>query len=180
MLYIQLLRKQIDENDEKIKRFSNKFVLFILKIFYLNGNNMITDIRILVCEVTSRTNAIAHIHCNHVILQRFLSTQSSSKINQTFALPVGTGLSTVYAPNNLPQIYVPSLVRKIKIKLDLQGKLRERQKVLYQAVSYYMIDSSVDFDRIQYELDMSDAFVSFGKIFYMFGFFTCSLYLIRF
>ena len=34
MLYIQLLRKQIDENDEKIKRFSNEFVLFIFKNFY--------------------------------------------------------------------------------------------------------------------------------------------------
>ncbi|CAF3974139.1 unnamed protein product [Rotaria sordida] len=66
-------------------------------------------------------------------------------------------------PNNLPQIYVPSLVPRIKIKLDLQGKSRERQKVLYQAVSYYMIDSSVNFYKTQYKLDMADIFASFGR-----------------
>ncbi|CAF4110034.1 unnamed protein product, partial [Rotaria sordida] len=43
---------------------------------------------------TSLTNEVAYIHCSHVILQRFLSTQSSSfKINQTTALPVSTGVN---------------------------------------------------------------------------------------
>ncbi|CAF4081223.1 unnamed protein product, partial [Rotaria sordida] len=43
---------------------------------------------------TSLTNEVAYIHCSHVILQRFLSTQASSfKINQTTALPVNTNLN---------------------------------------------------------------------------------------
>ncbi|CAF1444893.1 unnamed protein product, partial [Rotaria sordida] len=58
---------------------------------------------------------------------------------------------------------------KIKMTLSLQ-ELRERQKVLYQAaaaVSYYMTDSSVDFDGIQYELDMPDVFASFRGIIFL-------------
>ena len=107
-----------------------------------------------------------YLRYSHVIFQRFLSTQSSTK---TTALPVGTGLSTVQAPNNLPVIYVPSLISRIKMKLGLQGELREPQKVLYQAaaISYYMIGSSVDFDGIQRELDMPDVFASFGRIVFL-------------
>ena len=72
---------------------------------------------------------------------------------------------------------------RIKIKLGLQGELREPQKVLYQAaaISYYMITSSVDFDTIQRELDMPDVFASFGRnVFLHLWFFTCSLCSIRF
>ncbi len=112
---------------------------------------------------------VNYIRCSHVILQRFLSTQSSPKTNQTTALPVGTGLSTVKASNNLPAIYIPSLMSRIKMKFGFQGELREPQKVLYQAaaISYYMIGSSVDFDAIQRELDMPDVFASFGRIVFL-------------
>src|SRR4051812_37332370 len=98
-----------------------------------------------------------YLRYSHVILQRFLSSQSSTKAN---ALPVGTGLSTVQSSDNLPIIYIPSLMSRIKMKLGLQGELREPQKILYQAaaISYYMIGSSVDFDAIQRELDMPDVF----------------------
>jgi len=112
---------------------------------------------------------INYIRCSHVILQRFLSTQSSPKTNQTTPLPVGAGLSTVKASNNLPTIYIPSLMSRIKMKFGFQGELREPQKVLYQAaaISYYMIGSSVDFDAIQRELDMPDVFASFGRIVFL-------------
>jgi hypothetical protein len=105
-----------------------------------------------------------YIRCSHVILQRFLSTQKTAT-----ALPVGTGLSTVQSPDNLPVIYVPNLMSRIKMKLGLQGDLREPQKVLYQAaaISYYMIGSSVDFDGIQRELDMPDVFASYGRIIFL-------------
>lgn len=108
-----------------------------------------------------------HLRCSHVILQRFLSTQSSSKT--TTAVPVGTGLSTVQASDNLPVLYVPSLMSRIKMKLGLQGELREPQKILYQAaaISYYMIGSSVDFESIQRELDMPDVFASFGRVIFL-------------
>ncbi|CAF5094026.1 unnamed protein product, partial [Rotaria sp. Silwood1] len=110
-----------------------------------------------------------YIRCSHVILQRFLSIQPSPKTNQTSALPVGTGLSTVQASNNLPILYEPSLISRIKMKLGLQAELREPQKVLYQAaaISFYMITSSVDFDAIQRELDMPDVFASFGRIIFL-------------
>ncbi|CAF4389289.1 unnamed protein product, partial [Adineta steineri] len=102
--------------------------------------------------------------------QRLLSTQSlPSKVNQSAASPVGTGLSTVEPSNNLPILYVPSLMSRIKMKLGLQGELREPQNVLYQAsaISYYMIGSSVDYDAIQRELDMPDVFASFGRIVFL-------------
>ena len=58
---------------------------------------------------------------------------------------------------------------RIKMKIGLQGELREPQKVLYQAaaISYYMIGSSVDFDAIQRELDMPDVFASYGRIIFL-------------
>ncbi len=107
-----------------------------------------------------------YIRCSHVILQRFLSTQSSPK---TTAVPAGTGLSTAQVSDNLPIIYIPSLMARIKMKFGLQGELREPQKVLYQAaaISYYMITSSVDFEAIQRELDMPDVFASFGRIVFL-------------
>jgi hypothetical protein len=111
-------------------------------------------------------NQVKYIRCSHVILQRFSSKQSSPK---TAALPVGTGLSTVQSSNNLPVMYIPSLMSRIKMKFGLQAELREPQKVLYQAaaISYYMIGSSVDFDGIQRELDMPDVFASFGRIIFL-------------
>ncbi len=103
-----------------------------------------------------------YLRCTHVVLQRFLSTK-------TTALPVGTGLSTAQSSDNLPILYVPSLMSRIKMKIGLQGELREPQKVLYQAVviSYYMIGSSVDFDAIQRELNMPDVFASYGRIIFL-------------
>jgi len=103
-----------------------------------------------------------YLRCTNVILQRFLSTK-------TTAAPVGTGLSTVQASDNLPILYIPSLMSRIKMKFGLQGELREPQKVLYQAaaISYYMIGSSVDFDAIHRELDMPDVFASFGRIVFL-------------
>jgi hypothetical protein len=111
-------------------------------------------------------NQLNYIRCSHVILQRFLSTQTSPKTN---ALPVGTGISTAESPNNLPVIYIPSLISRIKMKFGLQAELREPQKVLFQAaaISYYMIGSSVDFEGIQRELDMPDVFASFGRIIFL-------------
>jgi hypothetical protein len=111
-------------------------------------------------------NQLNYIRCSHVILQRFLSTQPSPKTN---ALPVGTGISTAESPNNLPVIYIPSLISRIKMKFGLQAELREPQKVLFQAaaISYYMIGSSVDFEGIQRELDMPDVFASFGRIIFL-------------
>ncbi|CAF4399858.1 unnamed protein product [Rotaria socialis] len=108
-------------------------------------------------------------HEDNVILQRFLSTQPSPKTSLTSSLPVGTGLSTVQTSSNLPILYQPSLLSRIKLKLGLQGELREPQKVLYQAaaISYYMIGSSVDFDEIQRELEMPDVFASFGRIIFL-------------
>lgn len=110
-----------------------------------------------------------HVRCSPLILQRLLSTQPPPKSNQPVALPVGTGISTVQAPSNVPMIYIPSLMSRIKMKLGLQAELREPQKVLYQAaaISYYMIGSSVDFDAIQRELDMPDVFASFGRIVFL-------------
>ena len=112
------------------------------------------------------SHQINPIRCSHIILQRYLATQSSSK---TTAAPVGTGISTVQSSNNLPVIYVPSLISRIKMKFGLQGDLREPQKVLYQtaAISYYMIASSVDFESIQRQLDMPDVFASFGRIIFL-------------
>ncbi|CAF3737540.1 unnamed protein product [Rotaria sordida] len=84
-------------------------------------------------------------------------------------LGVNSLLEKNLASNHFPVIYVPSLMPKIKMTLSLQ-ELRERQKVLYQAaaaVSYYMTDSSVDFDGIQYELDMPDVFASFRGIIFL-------------
>jgi hypothetical protein len=111
-------------------------------------------------------NQLNYIRCSHVILQRFLSTQPSPKTN---ALPVGTGISTAESPNNLPVIYIPSLISRIKMKFGLQAELREPQKVLFQAaaISYYMIGSSVDFEGMQRELDMPDVFASFGRIIFL-------------
>lgn len=108
------------------------------------------------------TKQINSVRYSHVILQRYLSTK-------TTAVPVGTGLSTAQSPDNLPVIYVPNLMSRIKMKLGLQGDLREPQKVLYQAaaISYYMIGSSVDFDGIQRELDMPDVFASYGRIIFL-------------
>jgi hypothetical protein len=105
---------------------------------------------------------INYQRCSHVLLQRFLSTK-------TTALPVGTGLSTAQVSDNLPVLYIPSLMSRIKMKIGLQGELREPQKVLYQAaaISYYMIGSSVDFDAIQRELDMQDVFASYGRIVFL-------------
>ena len=104
-----------------------------------------------------------YIRCSHVVLQRFLST------NQTASQPVGTGLSTVQPSNNLPVMYIPSFMSRMKMKLGLQAELREPQKILYQAaaISYYMIGSSVDFNAIQRELDMPDVFASFGRIIFL-------------
>jgi hypothetical protein len=111
----------------------------------------------------NRTN---YIRYSHVILQRLLSTQSAPKAAAT---PVGTGLSTAQTSDNLPVIYVPSLMSRIKMKFGFQGELREPQKVLYQAaaISYYMIGSSVDFEAIQRELDMPDVFASYGRIIFL-------------
>lgn len=107
-----------------------------------------------------------HLRCSHFLLQRFLATQSSPKSS---ASPVGTGLSTVQASNNLPVLYVPSLMSRIKMKLGLQAELREPQRVLFQAaaISYYMIGSSVDFEGIQRELDMPDVYASFGRVVFL-------------
>jgi hypothetical protein len=107
-----------------------------------------------------------YIRCSQVILQRYLSTQTSPK---TAASPVGAGLSTAQPSDNLPVIYVPTLISRIKMKLGLQAELREPQKILYQAaaISYYMITSSVDFEAIQRELDMPDVFASFGRIVFL-------------
>ena len=114
-------------------------------------------------------NRASYCLYRHVVSQRFLSTQQSPKSNPTTASPVGTGLSTAQAPNNLPIIYVPSIMSRFKMKLGLQGELREPQKVLYQAaaISYYMIGSSVDFDGIQRELELPDVFASFGRIIFL-------------
>lgn len=105
---------------------------------------------------------VNHLRCSHFLLQRFLATQSSAN-------PVGTGVSTVQSSNNLPVLYVPSLMSRIKMKLGLQGELREPQRVLYQAaaISYYMIGSSVDFEGIQRELDMPDVYASFGRVVFL-------------
>lgn len=115
------------------------------------------------------SHQLKYIRCSHVILQRLLSSQPSAKAKQSAAIPVGTGLSTAQAADNLPVLYVPNLMSRIKMKLGLQGELREPQKVLYQAaaISYYMIGSSVDFETIQRELDMPDVFASFGKIVFL-------------
>ena len=116
-------------------------------------------------------NQIKYQRCYSMVIQRCLSTppSASTKAKQISALPVGTGLSTVESPNNLPMIYVPSLMARIKMKLGLQGDLREPQKVLYQAaaISYYMIASSVDYDAIQRELGMPDVFASFGRVVFL-------------
>ncbi len=103
-----------------------------------------------------------YLRCSHVVVQRFLSTKTS-------AAPVGTGLSTAQGPDNLPMLYRPSLLSRIKMKMGLQGDLRESQRVLYQAaaISYYMIGSSVDFEGIQRELDMPDVFASYGRIVFL-------------
>ena len=103
-----------------------------------------------------------YLRCSHVLVQRFLSTK-------TTAVPVGTGLSTAQASDNLPVLYKPSLMSRIKMKIGLQGDLREPQRVLYQAaaISYYMIGSSVDFESIQRELDMPDVFASYGRIIFL-------------
>ena len=107
-------------------------------------------------------NQMKYIRCSQICLQRFLSSQ-------TTPLPVGTGLSTVQASDNLPVLYIPSLMSRIKMKFGLQGELREPQKVLYQAaaISYYMIGSSVDFDGIQRELEMPDVYASYGRIVFL-------------
>lgn len=107
-----------------------------------------------------------HLRYSHVLVQRFLSTQSSPK---TTAAPLGTGLSTAQASDNLPVLYVPSLMSRIKMKLGLQAELREPQRILFQAaaISYYMIGSSVDFEAIQRELDMPDVFASFGRVIFL-------------
>lgn len=100
------------------------------------------------------------------IVQRFTSNE---KTTRTAALPVGTGLSTVKGSDNLPVIYTPSLFTRLKMKFGLQGDLREPQKILYQAtaISYYMITSTVDFERLQRELDMADVYSSYGKMIFL-------------
>ena len=107
-----------------------------------------------------------HLRCSHFLLQRFLATQSSPKASSS---PLGTGISTVQSSNNLPVLYVPSLMSRIKMKLGLQAELREPQRVLFQAaaISYYMIGSSVDFEGIQRELDMPDVYASFGRVVFL-------------
>ena len=107
-----------------------------------------------------------YIRSCQVISSRYLSTEQPAK---SAAMPVGTGLSTVQAPDNLPMIYVPTLFSRIKTKLGLQGELREPQKILYQAsaISYYMIASSVDFDALQRELNMPDVYASFGRLIFL-------------
>ena len=112
-----------------------------------------------------------YLRGSQVILQRFLSTKSA-------AVPVGTGLSTAQASDNLPVLYVPSLFSRIKMKMGLQGDLREPQAILYQAaaISYYMIGSSVDFDAIQRELDMPDVFASYGRIVFLHMWFLLARY----
>ena len=114
----------------------------------------------------NRASSSLYTRCTHVLLQRFLATDASPKSSAT---SVGSGLSTVQGSNNLPVLYMPSLFSRIKMKLGLQGELRESQKVLYQAaaISYYMIGSSVDFDSIQRELDMPDVYASFGRIVFL-------------
>ncbi|CAF3670480.1 unnamed protein product [Rotaria sordida] len=140
---LQFLRKKCQEKDRKLK-----------------------DLQMLRFTFYKQLN---YIRCSHVIFQRFLSAQPSPKANQTTARPVGTGLSTVQTSSNLPVLYEPSLISRIKMKFGLQAELREPQKVLYQAaaISYYMIASSVDFDGIQRELDMPDVFASFGRIIFL-------------
>lgn len=125
-----------------------------------------------------RANCSLYLRCTqHVASQRFLSTSlpqpseppAPAKANQAAAAPVGTGISTVQGADNVPMIYVPTLLSRIKLKLGLQAELREPQKILYQAaaISYYMISSSVDFDSLQRELAMPDVFASFGRIIFL-------------
>ena len=121
----------------------------------------------------SRANCSLYLRCTHLASQRFLATSppqpSTVKPSQAAASPVGTGISTVQGADNVPMIYVPTLLSRIKLKLGLQAELREPQKILYQAaaISYYMIGSSVDFEGIQRELQMTDVFASFGRIIFL-------------
>ena len=110
-----------------------------------------------------------YIRSCQLISSRYLATDTTKSTSSTTSAPVGTGLSTVQAPDNLPMIYVPSLFSRFKMKLGFQSELREPQKILFQAsaISYYMITSSVDFDGIQRELDMPDVFASFGRIIFL-------------
>ncbi|CAF1007732.1 unnamed protein product [Adineta steineri] len=211
---IQLLRKQIDEKDRKLKELDKEYEKMkaikedqeklLISAWYSLGStfqrrefeerlkshenqsflskqrNIPSTRKQLPTDPSNSSlngmlkftlyNHVKYIRCSHAILQRLLSTQSlPSKVNQSAASPVGTGLSTVEPSNNLPILYIPSLMSRIKMKLGLQGELREPQNVLYQAsaISYYMIGSSVDYDAIQRELDMPDVFASFGRIVFL-------------
>ena len=138
--------------------------------------NSITILEMLRFILSNQTN---YVRCSQIILQRFVSAQSSSKTNQTASLPIGAGLSTVERSNNLPILYVPSLMSRIKMKLGLQAELREPQKVLHQAaaISYYMITASVNFEAIQRELNMPDVFASFGRIIFLHIWFLLTRYI---
>ena len=119
---------------------------------------------------SNRIKCSSSIRCSYGMMQRFLaSDQTKTKSNKTASLPIGSSLSAAQRPDNLPMIYVPNLFTRIKMKLGLQGDLREPQKILYQAaaISYYMINASVDFDALQRELNMPDVFSSYGKMIFL-------------
>ncbi|CAF1045032.1 unnamed protein product [Adineta ricciae] len=200
---LQLLRKQIDEKDRRLKELDKEYEKMkaikedqeklLISAWYSLGSTFQRrefEERLKSHENQSflskqrnipsarkqlpsdpSTNQIRYQRCYLMVAQRCLSTppSASTKAKQISALPVGTGLSTVESPNNLPIMYVPSLMTRIKMKLGLQGDLREPQKVLYQAaaISYYMIASSVDYDAIQRELNMPDVFASFGRVVFL-------------